>query len=236
MVVSSPDMVSRTAVVQQHNVQQQKVQPSSTTVANQGVQSIEKQQSESTEEAEAMAEFALIMFLHQLNIGYEIDVTKDFPEIAAEIAISEKNNWIDIDVKKASYKLTEAGRAELKKYLDEAQNLIKRYDIYSDVDIDGSGNARFDTNLGKDLRVAAWEFEGVDPFRARFLLGINDGEWNNLSNWMEVIHDRGWYDGVFDAIESAPAVDDIGQTQMQSIIDQGKAALRREQDASRNYS
>jgi hypothetical protein len=33
-------------------------------------------------EEAAMKEFALIMFLHQLNIGYEIDVTKDFPEIA----------------------------------------------------------------------------------------------------------------------------------------------------------
>ena len=187
-------------------------------------------------EEAAMKEFALIMFLHQLSIGYEIDVTKDFPEIAVEIAESEKNNWVEIDVKKAAFKLTETGQTALKRYLDEAQNLIKRYDVYGDVDVDGSGNVLFDTNLGRDLRVAAWEFEGVDPFRARFLLGINDGEWNNLSNWMELIHDRAWYDGIFDAIESAPAVDDVGPDQMQTIMDQGKAALRKEQDASRNYS
>jgi hypothetical protein len=229
LIVSSPSMVA-----QLRPAQPPQMAPAAT--LNPSGQKAENQTKAQPEEADPTAEFALIMFLHQLNIGYEIDVTKDFPEISAEIAESEKNNWIEIDVKKAAFKLTEPGQAALKRYLDEAQNLIKRYDVYADVDVDGSGNVLFDTNLGKDLRVAAWEFEGVDPFRARFLLGINDGEWNNLSNWMELIHDRAWYDGIFDAIESAPAVDDIGESRMQVIIDQGKAALRKEQDASRNYS
>jgi hypothetical protein len=226
LIVSSPSMVTQMRPTQ-HS-------PSAAAPPiTQNGQKINNQSTAPAEEKDPTAEFALIMFLHQLNIGYEIDVTKDFPEIAAEVAESEKNNWIEIDVKKAAFKLTEAGQAALKRYLDEAQNLIRRYDVYADVDVDGAGNVLFDTNLGKDLRVAAWEFEGVDPFRARFLLGINDGEWNNLSNWMELIHDRAWYDGIFDAIESAPAVDDIGGGQMQTIIDQGKAALRKEQDASR---
>jgi hypothetical protein len=228
LIVSSPGMVA-----QLRSTPQSQSVPAAGLNANN--HKIDNQKAPAAE-VDPMAEFALIMFLHQLNIGYEIDVTKDFPEITAEIAESEKHNWIDIDVKKAAYKLTEAGQAALKRYLDEAQNLIKRYDVYSDVDIDGSNNVLFDTNLGKDLRVAAWEFEGVDPFRARFLLGINDGEWNNLSNWMELIHDMAWYDGIFDAIESAPGVDDVGVSKMQLIIDQGKAALRKEQDASKNYS
>jgi hypothetical protein len=227
LIVSSPSMAAQMRSAQP-------AQSASAKGLNANRQKTDNLTDAEVEEA-AMAEFALIMFLHQLSIGYQIDVTKDFPEIANEITQSEKNNWIEIDVKKAAFKLTEAGQAALKKYIDEAQNLIKRYDVYSDVDVDGAGNVLFDTNLGKDLRVAAWEFEGVDPFRARFLLGINDGEWNNLSNWMELIHDRAWYDGIFDAIESAPAVDDVGESRMQAILDQGKAALRKEQDASRNF-
>ena len=37
--------------------------------------------------------------------------------------------------------------------MDEAQDLIKRFDIFGDVDVDSQGTARFDTGLGRDLRV-----------------------------------------------------------------------------------
>ena len=186
-----------------------------------------------TNEEDLMNEFAMMMFLQQIGIGFQIDVTKEFPEIGLEIASAEKKNWIEIDVTKAAYKLTEDGKAALKKYIDAAQDLIKRYDIYCDVDVDSSGTARFDTGLGQDLRIAAYEFEGIDPFKARFLLGLNDGEWNNLSNWMELIHDKAWYDGVFEPVEMAPSIDDVGTAKMQSIMEQGKAALREEQSSSR---
>jgi len=89
--------------------------------------------------------------------------------------------------------------------------------------------ARFDTGLGRDLRVAVFDYEGVDPFRARFLLGINDGEWNNLSNWYECITDENWFATLFKPVESAPDGDEIGRDLLRSIIDQGKTALRSEQ-------
>ena len=191
------------------------------------------QASQPANEQQIMDELALIMFLHQISIGYQIDVTKDFPEVENEIKACEKNGWIEIDVSRAAYRLTDAGKAALKRYIDAAQDLIRRYDIYCDVDVDSAGKARFDTGLGQDLRIAAYESEGIDPFKARFLLGINDGEWNNLSNWMELIHDKSWYDGVFEPVEVAPSVDDVGAGKMQSIMEQGKAALREEQNVSR---
>jgi hypothetical protein len=174
-----------------------------------------------------MHDYALIMLMHQISIGAQIDVTKENPEIASELSECEKNLWLEIDVKTASYKLTQAGYSQLKRHLDEAQDLIKRYDIFCDVDLDSQGCARFDTGLGKDLRVAVWESEQVDPFRARFILGLNDGEWNNLSNWMEVVHDKSWYDSIFRPIEAAASVSQIGAERLQKIIEQGKEALRK---------
>jgi len=172
-------------------------------------------------------EFSRVMFLHQIAIGTMIDVTKDNGDLVDVIAYSEGENLIEIDVKKAAYKLSEKGKRMHDSYIAEAQDLIKRFDIYGDVDVDASGTAHFDTNLGRDLRVAAFEIEGVDPFRARFLLGLNDGEWDKLDNWTEVFQDPAWYSQIFAPIEQAPSVEEIGESKLRRIIEQAKAALRR---------
>ncbi len=176
-----------------------------------------------------MKDFAFIMCVHQIAIGYQLDVTKELAELADLIPELEKKGLIDIDVQKASYKLTAAGKALHDRYIAEAQDLIKRFDVFADADLDSAGTARFDTGLGKDLRVAAYEYAGVDPFRARFLLGINDGEWDQLSNWYEVIYDENWYANIFSPIERATGLDDIGRDKMRSIIEQGNTVVRSEQ-------
>jgi len=172
--------------------------------------------------------FARTMFLHQVAIGTAIDVTKSHPEIDDLIAWAEHEELIEIDVQKAAYRLTAKGKAQHDEYIQEAQELIKKFDIYGDVDMDSSGTVRFDTGLGSDLRVPVFEVNGVDPFRARFLLGINDGEWDNLSNWEELIQDVTWYQRLFEPIEQAAAVDDIGRDNLRRIQDEAKALLRRE--------
>ncbi len=181
----------------------------------------------SAEDAENLMEaLARAMFIHQISIGSPIDVTKDNPELETLIAWGEKEQFIEIDVKTASYKLTERGKRVHDSYIEEAQNLIKKFDIYGDVDVDRSGTAYFDTGSGRDLRVAAFEMEGVDPFRARFLLGLNDGEWDKLPNWNELINDESFYNEVFSPIEKATSIEEIGQEKLAAIIDQGKAKLR----------
>lgn len=172
-------------------------------------------------------EYSRVMFLHQIAVGTIIDVTKDNADLVDVISHSERENLIEIDVKKAAYKLSEKGKRMHDSYIAEAQDLIKRFDIYGDVDVDTSGTAHFDTNLGRDLRVAAFEIEGVDPFRARFLLGLNDGEWDKLDNWSEVFQDPNWYSEIFAPIEQATSVEEIGESKLRRIIEQAKEALRR---------
>jgi hypothetical protein len=172
-------------------------------------------------------EFSRVMFLHQIAIGTIVDVTKDNGDLVDVIAHCEGQNLIEIDVKKAAYKLSEKGKRMHDSYIAEAQDLIKRFDIYGDVDVDANGSAHFDTNLGRDLRVAAFEIEGVDPFRARFLLGLSDGEWDKLDSWTEVFQDPTWYGQIFAPIEQAPSIEEIGESKLRHIIEQAKAALRR---------
>lgn len=173
-----------------------------------------------------MQDLGRAMFLHQISVGASIDVTKDNPELEEMIAWAEKEQYIEIDVKTASYKLTERGKRVHDSYIEEAQNLIKKFDIYGDVDLDRSGIAHFDTGAGRDLRIAAFEMEGVDPFRARFLLGLNDGEWDKLPDWNHLLNDEQFYAEVFAPVERAASIEEIGEDKLATIIDQGKAKLR----------
>jgi uncharacterized protein YjhX (UPF0386 family) len=184
------------------------------------------QQEKSTEDQ--IEDLSRVMFLHQIAIGAVIDVTKDHPELEEVIAYAEREGLIEIDVNKAAYKLTDKGKRMHDSFIAEAQDLIRRFDIYGDVNLDGSGEAHFDSGLGRDLRVPAFEMEGVDPFRARFLLGLNDGEWDQLSNWAEVFRQESWYQEIFAPIERAPSVEEIGHEQLSRIMKHAKAVLRQE--------
>jgi hypothetical protein len=174
-------------------------------------------------------EYAKMLFLHEIAVGNSLDVTKDYPDLEELIKDAELRNEIEIDTAKAVYKLSPEGRRVHDAWMREAQELIKVYDIFGDVDVDASGNARFDSGFGKDLRVPIFELEGLNPFRARFLLGLNDGEWDRLENWRDAIHDADFYGEIFSPIESAPSVDELGADRLARVLDQGKAALRRQQ-------
>ncbi len=149
-------------------------------------------------------------------------------ELDETLKQAERDGLVEVDVKQASYRSTPKGKAKHDAIMSEAQDLIRRYDIYCDVDVDSSGTARFDTGLGRDLRVPVYELEGVDPFRARFLLGLNDGEWDKMEDWTDVVEDPKWYASIMEPIERAPSIDEIGRSKIQNIVEQGKAKLREE--------
>lgn len=173
-------------------------------------------------------DFSAAFFLHQICIGRQLDVTKDHIEVDETLKLAEKEGLVEVDVKQASYRSTPKGKARHDAIMAEAQDLIRRYDIFCDVDCDSNGTARFDTGLGRDLRVPVYELEGVNPFRARFLLGLNDGEWDKMDNWTDVVEDPDWFASIMEPIERAPSLDEVGRAKLQSIVEQGKAKLRQE--------
>ncbi len=172
-------------------------------------------------------DLARLFFLHQLAIGSVVDVTKENLELTDVIKWAEDENLIEIDVDKAVYKLTAKGIRMHDSYIEEAQSLIDRFDIFSDVDIDTKNEIHFDTALGADLRVPVYELEGIDPYRARFLLGLNDGEWDNLDNWTSQILNEKWYREIFDSIDKSPSVEDLGEDVIKNILEQGKITIRK---------
>lgn len=175
-------------------------------------------------------EFSRLFFIHHIAEGRSLDVTQEYPELQDLIKWAEREQLIEIDVARAAYKLTPQGSLLHQKQLDEAQELIKRYDIFSDVDIDGNGQVHFDSGLGRDLRIPIYEFEGVDPFRARLLIGMNDGEWKD-EEWWRLATDKDFYDRIFSLVETAPSIDSIGKDKLQSVLDEGKRRLRSESQA-----
>lgn len=177
-----------------------------------------------------MRVFASMLFLHQIAVGNTLDVTKDYPELQELIAEAELKQWIEIDVAKAVYRLAPEGKRLHDGWMREAQDLIGRFDIYADVEMDSMGHASFDTGRGQDLRVPMFELSGLDPFRVRLLLGMSDGEWNSLTDWRSAILDVDWYDGVFRPIEQAPSVDELGRERLTRVMDQAQAELRRTDD------
>jgi len=122
--------------------------------------------------------------------------------------------------------VTAAGKKTHDKWMSEAQDLIRRFDILADVDVDASGKARFDTSLGDDYRVAAYEISNINPYRARLLLGLNDGEWNDIHDWESLATDRNWYQKQFEPIDKAVSADEIGKERLESVIRQAKDQLR----------
>jgi hypothetical protein len=175
---------------------------------------------------EQMKLFGKMMFMHQIARGFVIDVTRDDPDLIDVIAQAEKEQLIEVDVAKAAYALTASGKRMHDNWMSEAQELIHRYDVYGDVDMDASGTVRFDSHIGQDWRVAVYELANVDPFKARFLLGLNDGEWDHLDGWQGHLADTKWYEEIFAPVEAAPSVAQIGRDRLLHVMDQAKGVLR----------
>jgi hypothetical protein len=175
---------------------------------------------EGPDQAETMAEYQMQFALFQLAEGALIDVTKDDPYLTETLTGMEQAKWIDINVDRAAWELTAAGRAEVERIRQQARQLITRFDIFADVD-DAGSTPRFGSGAGADWRIPVYELAGVDPFSARFILGLNDGEWTDLPDWPEKTASAAWYDEIFAPVAEAPAVDAIGRARLQRVMQAG---------------
>jgi hypothetical protein len=172
------------------------------------------------DQAEMMAEYQTLFALFQLAAGALIDVTKDDPFLTETLKRLEKAKWIDINVDRAAWELSAAGKAEVARIRQQARQLITRFDIFADVD-DAGSTPRFGSGAGADWRIPVYELAGVDPFQARFILGLNDGEWTGLPDWPEKTASAAWYDAIFAPVAEAPAVDAIGRARLQRVMQAG---------------
>lgn len=183
---------------------------------------------------ETMARFQTQFVLFRLAGGTLIDVTKDDPFLTEPLRRLERERWITIDVDKAAWALTPAGQAEVDRLRQQARQLITRFDIFADVDDTGS-TPRFGTGAGADWRIPIYELADVDPFEARFVLGLNDGEWTHLADWPAKTASAAWYDEIFAPVTGAPDVATLGKARLQRVLRAGSdivhATLEEERQA-----
>jgi hypothetical protein len=180
------------------------------------------------ETTEAFGLYQPMAIMHLIALGKPLDATKDFPDLIDVIDKLEREGQIEIDVAKAAYQLTPEGKRYHGSWLYEAQDLIKRYDIFGDVKRDGSGADGFDSGMGKDFRVPFYELDSLNPFKARFLVGLADGEWDALPNWWLKVATPAFFGELFAVVETAPTVDAVGRGRMMAIQANAQQALANE--------
>jgi hypothetical protein len=185
------------------------------------------------DQAERIETYKTLFVLFRLGEGGLIDVTKEDPFLEEPLRRLEKAKEIDINVDKAAWDLTAAGKTHYDQLKLQARQLITRFDVFADVDDSGS-QPHFGSGTGVDWRVAAYELSGTDPFYARFLLGLNDREWTNLPDWSEKIASDKWYDSVFAPVVAAPGVDDIGRERLQAAVRAGSDLVHETLDEERS--
>lgn len=94
------------------------------------------------------------------------------------------------------YEITPAGRTYIEQLIRETESYIRRFDKFSDVIL---GNAlrptEFGTGLGIDMRVQLFIADGIDAFRAVFLLRTYDGTLDAFEDtWQQRICDDKFFD------------------------------------------
>ena len=118
------------------------------------------------------------------------------------------------------YEITPAGRAYIGHLMRETESYIRRFDVFTDV-IPGNGlrPTEFGTGRGMDLRVQVFVAEGIDAYRAVFLLRMYDGTLDSYeASWRRRIEDEGFFDMLLE-----PAVDFslVAEDELDLVIEAG---------------
>ena len=128
--------------------------------------------------------------------------------------------------------LTERGRHRLRGLIEEAESYVHRFEIFSDVLLDADGEApEFGTGGGDDLRVAAYEWEGLNPVRVVTLIRLFDRTVvQSAGQWGESVVDRTWLAELL-----APVVDrrHVDEGDLERVLDAGYSLLEEAEEEAR---
>ena len=109
-----------------------------------------------------------------------------------------------------TFEISDDGRRFIGRLLSETESYIDLYDHFKDVDFDDEAQeVGFDRGRGVDLRVQAYQTEGLDPIRTVFLLRLYDGSLNTFADeWQGRIADENFFDDILEPVVNRYYVDD----------------------------
>ncbi|HAL48201.1 MAG: hypothetical protein CL694_04205 [Chloroflexi bacterium] len=106
--------------------------------------------------------------------------------------------------------ISDEGRAFIAEMMDEAEAYIGAFDAFGDVvPPQGKRPIEFATGRGLDLRVQVFDVEGIDAYRAVFLLRLYDGSLDEFrSEWRKSVTDDEFLNWVIEPAVDFDAVED----------------------------
>ena len=131
-----------------------------------------------------------------------------------------------------AYELTEEGQQLLANTFAEAESYVDRYDLFGDVLFDReSGATAFGSGRGEDLRVQAYEAEGLDPVRVVFLMRLYASGPDDFGpDWRESVHDEEFFEGLLAPVADR---DEIDEALLEEVIEAGLAYLEERGEEAR---
>lgn len=135
------------------------------------------------------------------------------------LLLAERRDLLRHDPARHRFVLTETGRRMAEGLEREAEELVHRFDLFADVSGRSGGTIRFGTGHGEDLRIPMWERAGLEPFRARFVLGLLDGEFAEDPEFPLVLQRAAWFAKVFAPVEEAPHAEDMPPGALERVAD-----------------
>ncbi|HGJ66250.1 TPA: hypothetical protein ENS27_12865 [bacterium] len=168
-------------------------------------------------------DFRQIFILYMADkFGYFSD-PKDIPELSTLIDEIDKQGLIYHDNIKCL--LTPKGDSLLKSIANEAEFYINNYDIYGDVYIKGYTKIMFYTGYGDNLIVPVFLKEGINPYRALFLVALYFGNLDELAFDFSRLFLNETFEGIYCSISDSPDGKEIGSDLLNRIIVEGKSKL-----------
>ncbi len=153
------------------------------------------------------------------------------------LPIAEKlvsTNLIASSIEAGEYEITAQGRQLLGQMIDETESQIDHFDVFKDVVYDYEAQTiEFNTGHGQDLRVQVYEAEGLDAFRAVYLLRLYDGAIDEYSGrWRQEIHNEEFFDNLLRPVLDHQIAD---EDQIGWIIESGFAHNEEQAEQARGH-
>jgi hypothetical protein len=177
----------------------------------------------------------LIYFMDKHHYPLPTEPEKETPDwqlltIADEL---ETLSFIAPSRTEDTFEITRKGRGFIGNLIAETESYIRRFDVFSDI-LPGRGlrPTVFGNGRGLDLRVQIFENQGIDPFRAVFLLRMYDGTLDrNPDSWRTDIHEPEFFNRLLDPVLDHNRVED---DDLDWVIDQGLEHIQKTDENPRS--
>lgn len=129
------------------------------------------------------------------------------------------------------YVITHQGRGFIGKLISETESYIRRFDLFSDI-LPGKGlqPTVYGSSRGLDLRVQIFEAQGIDQYRAVFLLRMYDGTLDCYKDtWHASIHDPQFFNRLLEPVLDHSRVDG---DDLDLLIEHGLEHIQKTSDAT----